>query len=114
LAEVAPWDLQPYGYKKSAQLVMVLGSLSVYQILKKKKLNSPESIKIRFNLASSGGEAAKKARPAPPLAGLGERTLSSQNSEFVSYSMAPNSTSAQTFDIILPNLIHKSKKRNLK
>ena len=52
---------------------------------------SPESIKIRFNLASRGGEAAAKARPAPPLAGLGERTLSSSKNEFVSDLMAPYS-----------------------
>jgi hypothetical protein len=48
-----------------------------------KILYSPETIKIRFNLASRGGEAAAQARPAPPMAGLGERTLSFQNSEFV-------------------------------
>ena len=45
---------------------------------------SPESIKIRFNLARTGGEAAAQARPATPKAGLVERTLSSSNSEFVS------------------------------
>ncbi len=46
-------------------------------------LYSPESIKIRFNLAKTGGEATAQARPAPPLAGLVERTLLTQNSEFV-------------------------------
>ena len=49
---------------------------------------SPESIKIRFNLGQSGGEAAAKARPAPPLAGLVERTSSSPNSEFVVFNSA--------------------------
>ena len=44
---------------------------------------SPESIKIRFNLANTGGEAAAKTKPAPPKAGMGERILSSQNSQFV-------------------------------
>jgi hypothetical protein len=61
--------------------------------LKKEKITSPESIKIRFIPRSSGGGlpaeastqagAAAKASPAPPMAGLGERTLSSQKSEFV-------------------------------
>ena len=46
-------------------------------------LYSPESIKIRFNLANTGGEAAAQAKPAPPKAGLVERTLSSENSQFV-------------------------------
>ncbi len=59
---------------------------------------SPESIKIRFNLASRGDDlpaetsakagVAAKARPASPKAGLGERTLSSPNSEFVSSKIA--------------------------
>ena len=49
---------------------------------------SPESIKIRFILRQSGGEAATKASPAPPLAWLGERTLPSQNSEFVAFNSA--------------------------
>jgi hypothetical protein len=51
---------------------------------------SPESIKIRLISRPSGGEAAAKARPAPPSAGLGERTLLSQNSEFVSSLLAPH------------------------
>ena len=75
---------------------------------------SPESIKIRFNLGQSGGEAAAKARSAPPKAGLVERTLSSPNSEFVPFNSAAYLEPSQTFEIILPNLIHKSKKRNLR
>ena len=43
-----------------------------------------------------------------------ERTFSSQNSEFVSNLLAPELKPSQTFEIILPNLIHKSKKQNLK
>jgi hypothetical protein len=64
-------------------------------------------------LSQSGGEAATKASPAPPLAGLGERTTSSQNSEFVPSNLAAELKHQQTFEIILPNLIHKSKKKNL-
>ena len=41
-------------------------------------------------------------------------TNSDFEDEFVSYSMAPKLNQQQTFEIILPNLIHKSKKRNLK
>jgi site-specific DNA recombinase len=74
---------------------------------------SPESIKIRFVSRQSGGEATAKASPAPLVAGLGERTLSSSKNEFVSNLMAPELKPSQTFEIILPNLIHKSKKRNL-
>jgi site-specific DNA recombinase len=50
---------------------------------------SPKNIKIRFICRLSGGEVAAKARPAPPLAGLGERTISSSKDKFVPYSMAP-------------------------
>ncbi len=50
---------------------------------------SPESIKIRFISCLSGGEAAAKASPALSAKGRGERTSSSQNSEFVSSIMAP-------------------------
>ena len=53
------------------------------------------------------------AQPAPPKAGLVERTLSSQNSEFVLSEAAAYLEYLQTFELILPNLIHKSKKRNL-
>jgi len=80
----------------------------------KRKNYSPESIKIRFIFRPSGGEAAAKASPAPPMAGLGERTPPSSKNEFVSNLLAPDKKQQQTFEIILPNLIHKSKKRNLK
>ncbi len=49
---------------------------------------SPESIKIRFNLANTAGVARAEARPAPPKAGLGERTLLSSKNEFVAFNMA--------------------------
>jgi len=83
-------------------------------VFKKKKLNSPESIKIRFISREGEGFALAKASPAPLVAGLGERTLSSSKNEFVSSFLAPELKPSQTFEIILPNLIHKSKKRNLK
>jgi len=83
-------------------------------IIKKKKLISPESIKIRFISRQSDGEAVAKASPAPLVAGLGERTFPSSKNEFVSNLLAPELKPPQTFEIILPNLIHKSKKRNLK
>jgi len=50
---------------------------------------SPESIKIRFISRQSEGVALAERSPAPPLAGLGERTLSSSKSEFVSSFLAP-------------------------
>jgi len=45
-------------------------------------------IKISFILRQSGGEAAAKASPAPPLAELGEQTPSSKNFEFVASNIA--------------------------
>ena len=75
---------------------------------------SPESIKIRFISRQSEGVALAKRSPAPPLAGLGEQTLPSSKSKFVSSFLAPEIKSPQTFSIILPNLIHKSKSKNLK
>ena len=50
---------------------------------------SPESIKIRFISRQNEGVALAERSPAPPLAGLGERTLSSSKSEFVSSFLAP-------------------------
>jgi len=74
---------------------------------------SPETIKLRLILPQIGGEAAANASPAPPQAGLGERISSSGNFEFVPNEMAAELKRLQIFEIILPNLIHKSKKRNL-
>jgi hypothetical protein len=79
-------------------------------------------------LGKIGGEAAEKASPAqlgsPLGTGRGERTSSSGNFEFVpslsagelKYPQTPKENKFSTghaFEIILPNLIHKSKKRNL-
>ena len=61
---------------------------------------SPESIKIRFAplenpfltgfiSRQSDGVALAKRSLAPPMAGLGERTLSSSKNEFVSSFLAP-------------------------
>ena len=50
---------------------------------------SPESIKIHFISRQSDGVAVAERSPAPPLAGLGERTLSSSKNEFVSSFVAP-------------------------
>jgi len=94
-----------------------LVAILLYQRFEKRKnskiLYSPETIKIRLILPQSGGKAAAKASPAPLVAGLGERNSSSQKFEFVSYSTAPKSEFLRTFEIVLPNLIHKCKKRNL-
>jgi len=96
---------------------MVLGSLTLYQRFEKRKIKilySPETIKIRFIFRQNPQDFGGPKSPAPPLAGLGEQTSSSKNFEFVSYSLAPESKQERTFEIILPNLIHKSKKRNLR
>jgi hypothetical protein len=51
--------------------------------------------------------------PAYRQAALGERTSLLKNSEFVSLNNAAELKHQQTFDIILPSLIHKSEKGNL-
>ncbi len=91
----------------------MVGAISLYQKFEKRKNHSPETIKLRLILPQNGGEAAVKASPAPLVAGLGERTSLSENFEFVSSEIAAELKHLQTFEIILPNLIHKCKKRNL-
>jgi len=95
---------------------MVLGSLTLYQRFEKRKIKilySPETIKIRFIYRQNPADFGGPKSPAPPLAGLGEQTSSSANFEFVSSNLAPELKPNQIFEIILPNLIHKSKKQNL-
>jgi len=79
----------------------------------KKILYSPENIKIRFISRQNPQDFGDQNGPALSERGRGEQTSSSENFQFVSYSMAPELKQEQTFEIILPNLIHKSKKRNL-
>jgi len=91
--------------------------LSLYQRFEKKKkskiLYSPESIKIRFISRQNPQDFGGSKSPALSERGRGEQTRSSKNFEFVSLKTAAELKRVQTFDIILPNLIHKSKKRNL-
>ena len=76
---------------------------------------SPERIKISFNTRRV--KLGLKKDPAPHLLaseGLGNRQLvDSTDNQFVSLNSAPELKPPQTFSIILPNLIHKSKKKNL-
>jgi len=51
---------------------------------------------------------------AEQLSPKNENPTFSENRKFVSSFLAPELKQEQTFEIILPNLIHKSKKRNLK
>ena len=78
-----------------------------------KILYSPESIKIRFISRQNPQDFGGSKSPALSERGRGEQTRSSKNFEFVSLKTAAELKRVQTFDIILPNLIHKSKKRNL-
>jgi hypothetical protein len=82
---------------------------------------SPESIKISLFASQNPVDFGEQETPAPQLRGGTEQSLSknenptfSENRKFVPYSFAPYEKSQQTFEMILPNLIHKSKKRNLK
>ena len=91
--------------------------------LKKEKIKilySPESIKISLFASQNPQDFGEFENPAPQLRGGAEQSLSKnenptflENRKFASYSMAPELKQEQTFEIILPNLIHKSKKRNL-
>ena len=68
---------------------MVLDSISLYQRFEKKKKYSPENIKIRFIFCQNPQDFGGSKSPAPPKAGLGEQTSSSENFEFVSLNTAP-------------------------
>jgi len=85
--------------------------LLLYQRFEKKY--SPGNIKIRFISRQNPQDFGGQNSPAPPKAGRGEKSSSSENFEFVPPETAAELKQPQTFTIILPNLIHKSKKRNL-
>jgi hypothetical protein len=74
---------------------------------------SPETIKLGLILPQGGGKAATKASPAISAKGRGERMSSLGNFEFAPNEITAELKRLQAFEIILPNLIHKSKKRNL-
>ena len=65
------------------------------------------------NLAAENSPACQQAGGASARSADWENLISSKKSQFVSYSIAPHSVCPQTFTIILPNLIHQLKKRNL-
>jgi len=86
-----------------------------------KILYSPENIKISFIYRQNPQDFGGTKSPSPPKAGWGESQISgkensifAKKSGFVSSKLAARIKPLQTFTIILPNLIHKSKKRNLK
>jgi len=89
--------------------------------LKNKKIAySPESIKISVFASQNPQDFGKQKSPTPQERGGAEQSSSKnenptflENRKFASYLMAPDKKQQQTFEIILPNLIHKSKKRNL-
>jgi len=101
------------------------------EVYLQKRLNTPENIKISFfqsqnhqnpqdfdetqNLATQmRGEAKRSPQNFFADRRESEKSFSSENQKFVSLNSAPDEKLSQTFTIILPNLIHKSKKRNLK
>jgi hypothetical protein len=88
---------------------------------KQKIAYTPESITISFVSANPAKRDGETQNPAPHLRGGAKpspQTFSADRrnaeNEFVSLNLAPELKSSQTFTITLPNLIHKSKKRNLK
>jgi len=87
----------------------------------KEIIYSPENVKIRFfysensenfpNFASEKTPALRKQSGAKKIREETENAIFSDKSEFASSNSAPEQNPQQTFTIILPNLIHKSKKR---
>jgi len=65
------------------------------------------------NLAAENSPALPKQGGASRRRQERENLISPKNSQFETYSMAPDSVRPRTFSIVLPNLIHQSKKRNL-
>ena len=101
------------------------------EVYLQKCLNTPENIKISFfqsknsqnpqdfgETQSTVPQKRNGAKHSPQnffaSGRKGEKSSSSENQKFVSLNSAPDKKLSQTFTIILPNLIHKSKKRNLK
>ena len=114
--------LQPFYVVIKADLGLF--PFSLYQRFEKRKnskiLYSPETIKIRFISRQNPVDFGGRNSPARQLAGGAETSsienenqIFPQNPKFAMLSIAPESKLNQTFTIILPNLIHKSKKRNL-
>ena len=79
---------------------------------------SSERIKISFNTRQNPADFGVEKGPSPFLytkMGRDNRQLVGfANNQFVSLNPAPELKSPQTFSITLPNLIHKSKLKNLK
>jgi hypothetical protein len=77
------------------------------------KFSAISSRKFWKNLAAENSPACPKAGGASARSAERENLISPKNNEFVSRGWAPKLKPSRTFEIILPNLIHKSKKRNL-
>ncbi len=90
----------------------------------KKIIYSPENIKINLfysenpaDFPNFGDEKSPALRSRAGLSGAKpdkESSVSLLNNQFVSEITSAQIKRFQTFSIILPNLIHQSKKKNLK
>jgi len=78
------------------------------------KFSAVNSREFWENLAAENSPALPKQGGASARSADREKIISPKNSQFVSYSMAPQFNPHQTFIIILPNLIHQLKKKNFK
>ena len=79
-----------------------------------------ENIKIKFKICQPAKRVGNQKNPNPPSAGQNksrhsddEKPIFNKDKKFEMFNTAGSVESNQTFTIILPNLIHKSKKRNL-
>ena len=66
-----------------------------------------------MDFSGSKSSAPLKARLGEQVISEKENSIFAKKSEFVSSKLAAGNKPRQTFSIILPNLIHQSKKRNL-
>jgi len=74
----------------------------------------PETIKIRFILSQNPQDFGGSKSPALSEICRSEGRSPERGGKRKLYKLAAELKQQQTFEIILPNLIHKSKKRNLK
>jgi len=92
--------------------------IPLYQILLSSKIFYSENFKTSTHIKRGGWADKSPARlPAGRTkipSGNKENLVFSNEKKFVSNTTSAQTKSFQTFSIILPNLIHKSRKKNLK
>jgi hypothetical protein len=89
----------------NAKLVSYQATLSNFRLLSQAEIKNFAAQKSPACLTAGGASALRADR---------RNIISSKNSQFVADNIAAGINNYRTFTIILPNLIHQSKKRNLR